>query len=152
MTTRRGLTLLEVLIATAILTLLTVTCLPLLRESLAVFQWPTDEQQLAHERLQSDLSTVADAFVTDPASFGIKDVRAFVDQQDRTIGWPEKIAGSTEYPSILIHPLRSGQAEIEHAWLEFACGEAQAIRFIALPKPPSAAGSGPASSPKGSQS
>ena len=131
----RGLTLVEVLIATAILAMVSIACLPLLQQGLAHLAVPPP----ANFELD-ELSEAADRFLTDPTSFGITDVGELIKQGDAVFSWPhpkdaaQDVGASIEpRPPILVRCLLPNDPKANHAWAIFECDGQSVARWIALP-------------------
>jgi hypothetical protein len=133
--TRRGLTLLEVVAATALLTIIPAACLPLLGEAR---RWA--ESTSGDDRFDA-LVQVADEVVVDPEAYGIDD------DAMQTEGFSQEIVpirddglvlGSVSvelFTSNTLGNTDSGNHE-NHGWLVFRLGSATTIRYIDLPDPP----------------
>lgn len=131
MTTRRGLTLLEVLIATAMLAAMAVACLPLMQSAAAVFNEPTGEVDL------DAFTELVDQVIAEPAAFGLT-LATF--ESPTEFAWP---ADHTQ-PAVVVHRIaRAGPVETEDEssaldrgfWLVFTCGPWQLYRWHP-PEPP----------------
>lgn len=144
-----GMTLLEVLIATAILAMVTAACLPVISQVMTL---------LRHDKLPDavvdivDLGIVADAFVSSPATFGWKEKP--LHQIERwEFQWPVAVgaggaggtggAGDDEVafrPAIRVQAIarRGGDASADHLWLHFECDDVGVCRWVAIPEHDSA--------------
>ena len=117
MSRRHGLTILEVLAATALLAILAATCVPLLQRVM----------RLTHRSPNvvgfTELSQLADAFVEDPARFGID---AVLQQVAFELTWPEQPKRIVASAQLHTSP------DSDHAWLLFAADDMTVCRCIML--------------------
>ncbi len=131
---RRGLTLLETLIASAILAMLAAACLPMITRAAVLLR---DGRETQHTKM-IDLAGAADAFMIEPERFGIE--RDAIERFERTqFEWPVIGADSEPSPnlSIAVHALKSLNEDAGHCWLIFECedqGGGVVSRWLALPK------------------
>src|SRR5437870_12209006 len=89
-TTHRGLTLLEVLVATVIMAMMASALVPMFSSALRILQPKTWEGEVdQNQRIRFDLSRLADAFVINPAAFGRRDLVSQVKQGDFEVAWPK---------------------------------------------------------------
>lgn len=116
---RRGLTLLEALIAVAILSLLAATSIPILRKSLAVLHEPPPEIRL------DELADLADAVIADPQAFGLEP-DAFSALQPLILLWPDDPTRSA------VHVLHLQPNDGDSAWHIFTCDGWSVSRWTAL--------------------
>jgi len=116
---RRGLTLLEVLAATVLLTVLAGTCVPLVRAALPALRPPDRPFALL------DLARVADSVVAEPAQF---ELGAFAEISERQITWPDQ----PHRPPITVRLITPGEPDVDHRWLAFSCGDWTVHRWIPL--------------------
>ncbi len=130
----RGLTLLETLIASAILAMLAAACLPMIARAAVLLRDRSEPDQTR----TVDLAAAADAFMIEPERFGIE--RDVIERFERTqFEWPVIGADSEPSPnlSIAVHALKSSNEEVGHCWLIFECedrGGGVVSRWLALPK------------------
>ncbi len=120
MTNRRGLTLLEVLLATAMLALLAASTTPLMVQARA---------SLEHEDsadVHVDLDTFADTLLDDPAAYGIDDIHVF---DHVTIDWPE----SPDATPIIVKRLNASDETVEFAWLAVQWRDSFVLRRLQEP-------------------
>lgn len=126
----RGLTLIEVLAATALLTILAVTCVPLLRAALGSFHHQSTSTEI-------DLALIADHLLQDPALFGFKDEDQLVAMDSPTdVAVPDKVAEMIELAepiSVTVTCLRATDPEIEHGWLVIRYGDQVVPRWLKIP-------------------
>lgn len=118
MTDRRGLTLLEVLFASALLALLAAAVTPLLlnvRQSLEVQPSPP---------LHGALQELADTFFSDPAVFGIDDMH-HLDRIELT--WAE----TPQREPITVRRLAAQDEPTSHVWFAFESGDSFVLRRVA---------------------
>jgi len=115
MNPRSGLTLLEVLVSLAILSLLAATALPLVRSSVRLLREPRAELDL------SELDRVADRLVEDPSQFGFSRL-----PDQGTVREPDTPAPK----SFLFRVLRAQDPKTDHAWLALQEGELAVFRKV----------------------
>lgn len=118
MSKHRGMTLLEILLATAMLALLAATCAPLLRNASAAIDGPSFESH--HVELQR----VADEFIKDPGCFGIEDVHA-IDSFDIT-------ESETLPSSVHVQRLNDESDEPKAIWLCFSYQDSFVLKRVRL--------------------
>tara|TARA_Y100001933_G_C18894875_1_gene519930 strand:+ start:390 stop:791 length:402 start_codon:yes stop_codon:yes gene_type:complete len=119
---RRGLTLLEVIAATALLTVVVAACLPMLAEAR---RWAESQQKT--ETL-SELMRVADDFLVDPSKYG-------VDPDDvAKPGFVAEISTDSvaDHLGIVSIQLLTA-ADADHAWLRFDAVGRSVLRYSTLP-------------------
>ncbi len=122
---RRGLTLIEVLAATVLLSLIAATCLPLMQKAtrdLAATPTPA-----AWDTIQ--LQDLMDEVAQDPAAFGIEDWPPIA----ATLAWPDGAAR----PPVELRRIHEADP---HVWLEAACDGQRIFVWAALPDDPEAEG------------
>lgn len=132
MMNHRGLTLLEVLAATVLLSMMAAVCVPILTSAMVALRG--DSSSIADT---SDLAQLAELFINDPSQFGFKDKNAVLEHQQFTIVWPKQdsLRGKAN-ADVAVRVLRAAQPdEVTHVWLIFTCQEQVLARWIALPKP-----------------
>ncbi len=117
---RRGLTLLEVLAATVLLTLLASACLPLLRQAMSDLR-PTDEPFALVE-----LTQLAELFLADPSAFGVESLPSQLDEFH--LPWPEQ----PDRSPVTVRRWRADAPPPDHAWVSFTSGEQRIFRWIAI--------------------
>ena len=119
---RRGLTLLEVLASTVLLTLLASACLPLLRQAMSDLR-PTDEPFALVE-----LTQLAERFLADPPAFGVESLPSQLDELH--LPWPERPG---RLP-VTMHRLTADAPPPphDHAWLSFSCEGQRIFRWLAV--------------------
>jgi prepilin-type N-terminal cleavage/methylation domain-containing protein len=116
---RRGLTLLEILVAVVLLATLTATCVPVLRIALAALHPPDRQFELL------DLAQVAGSFMADPSAFGIEAVpRA----SEGRISWPNQ----PDRPAITVRLVTIDDPDAEHGWVVFSSGGWTVQRWVQL--------------------
>ena len=116
---RRGLTLLETLIAVAILSLVAATSIPLLQKSLAVLHDPSLEIRF------DELAQLADTTIANPHAVDLEP-DAFSVLQPFEFMWPDH----PTRPAVNVRPLKSGDGD--HAWYVFTCSGWIVSRWAAL--------------------
>ena len=122
MTSQRGLTLIEVLASTVLLTLIAATCVPLLRQAMEAAREPVRSIDLA------DLAELADRLVADPEAM---ESLGFESQQE--LPWPDLADG----PPVVITRFdaaggRTADGEVNHTWLTFTCDGWSVSRWLAI--------------------
>lgn len=146
--TRRGLTLLEVLAASAMLAIITAACLPLLAEARRYADTVREPDRFA------DLVLIADAVMADPEVFGL-DAEVMTkdgfEAEISTLDLHDRVK-LTSHDEASIAPLNSvsirlltgepasniesdGEQTFNHGWLVFRLGRASTLRYIELPEP-----------------
>jgi hypothetical protein len=133
---RRALTLLETLIASAILATLAGACVPLLSaalHALAPGESNGDDQQ---SRSAIDLARLADTFMRNPGAepFGVKNLPTQLTNGDLEVRWPKDFSEGAR-PRVTAHALRSCSAKPDHLWIVFECQGQKVMRYLELPKP-----------------
>lgn len=121
---RRGLTLLEVVAATVLLTLVAAACLPLLVEGR---RWA---EGLDSPNTVEELVSVADDFINDSSAFGFEDA-SLADPGFSTEIRSKSDAGDAG--SIRVRLLTAEDSD--HAWMLFEFGRHSVLRFVPLPEP-----------------
>jgi prepilin-type N-terminal cleavage/methylation domain-containing protein len=113
-----GLTLLEVLVSLAILTLIATTTLPLLRESSAVLADREPSSTVA-----DSLPELADSVMKDPRVF------SFVDglPEQGEVTWHDQ----PDWPPVVFRKMQDA-TEHDHGWVLFECGGFSVWRWYAL--------------------
>ena len=132
---RRGLTLLETLIASAMLAMLASAVIPLLSACLHGMTPPAETAD--QQRLRFDLGRLADAFMKDPgaaAEFGQKDLAKEIQAGEIAINWPKDFSDG-RHPVVSISAIQQANHQLDHLWLEFRCDGQSVIRYLMLPKP-----------------
>lgn len=157
-TRHHGLTLLEVLAATALLSILALASMPLLRsagESSAINHEPLDSDDVTAE-----LRTLADAIADHPELVGCQDRKELVGVCTVSFTWPaaapavEPSAAASLMPPApegfgdatvrltILNASPSAQpssgdskSALDHAWLELECGGCRVIHWLKLPPP-----------------
>lgn len=126
--TKRGLTLVEVLAATVLLSLIAAAIVPTLARCLAV---------LPHQSIDDgyDIARVADAFLTDSKAFGFENEDWVLTADRFEVPWPGELSQSQIEP-IQVQVIRSAAENIDHVWLAFRSGEQAALRWMKLPPKP----------------
>lgn len=135
---RRGLTLLEVLISTAILAALAAACLPAIARAMALLG-QTTQAPLINE---ADLAAAADSFLADPRRFGVEEAKPVHTIEHLRLPWPAddlRFDARRTSPGspIEIQPLHlAGETGTDHVWLQFECDGAVVLRWVAVPMQP----------------
>jgi prepilin-type N-terminal cleavage/methylation domain-containing protein len=120
---RRGLTLIEVVAATVLLSLLAAASLPLLRRA--------REAVAADESVATrfgELARFADNALADPGGSGLREAL------DNPAAAPIELTGFG-HGSVTVARLEPVDALLEHAWVAFRTGEFEVHRWIPRPKP-----------------
>ncbi len=116
----RGLTLLEVLASTVLLTMLAWACVPLLRKAMNDLRQPDEQFALV------ELTQLAERFLVDPAAFGVESPPS--ERDELHLSWPEQ----SDRSPVIVRRLSAQAGPHDHAWLSFT-GEGQRIfRWIAI--------------------
>ncbi len=117
---RRGLTLLEVLASTVLLTMLASACLPLLRQAMSDLR-PTDEPFALVE-----LTQLAELFLADPSAFGVESLPLQLDELH--LPWPEQ----PDRSPITVRRWSADAPPPDHGWLSFSCEGQRIFRWLAV--------------------
>ncbi|MEE8154268.1 MAG: prepilin-type N-terminal cleavage/methylation domain-containing protein [Phycisphaerales bacterium] len=117
---RRGLTLLEVLASTVLVTMLASACLLLLRQAMSDLR-PTDEPFALVE-----LTQLAELFLADPSAFGVESLESPSDELH--LPWPEQPGRSP----VTVRRLSADASPPDHAWLSFSCQGQHIFRWLAV--------------------
>ena len=117
---RRGLTLLEVLASTVLLTMLASACLPLLRQAM------NDLRQTDEPFALIELTQLAEIFLADPAAFGVEALPSQGDELQ--LPWPEQ----SDRSPVIVHRLSADGEALDHAWLRFTSEGQRIFRWIAI--------------------
>jgi prepilin-type N-terminal cleavage/methylation domain-containing protein len=126
---RRALTLLEVLLATALLAMLAAACVPAIARAMTMLR--DDSRREQREFHLADLETVADAFLEKTSRFGVLDVQPYeIDVVE--FEWPAD-SGIASTSPIVARARRSADAEVTHLWLLFECEGLTVSRWVAIP-------------------
>ena len=115
---RRGLTLIEVLAATALLAMMAAACVPLLRQSMRAAREP----EIPIEPYE--LAEIADGFLADISELG----------QEPGYGempWPD----NPERPPIAFEQLTSEDVGANHFWVTFTCAGLTVSRWVPVEEP-----------------
>ena len=121
MSERRGLTLLEVLFAAAMLAMLAATCAPLLRSAQLASEEPDEDH------VHAELQQLVEEFLEEPTRFGIDDPLGL---ESFTLEWPSPAARQ----QINVQRIDSISHEPIAQWLVFTCGESFVLRRFELEK------------------
>ncbi len=117
---RRGLTLLEVLASTVLLTMLASACLPLLRQAMS------DLRQMDEPFALVELTQLAELFLIDPPAFGVESLPSQLDELH--LPWPERPGRSP----VTVRRLSTDAPPHDHAWLSFSCEGQRIFRWLAV--------------------
>ena len=117
---RRGLTLLEVLASTVLLTMLASACLPLLRQAM------DDLRQMDEPFALIELTQLVEMFLADPAAFGVESPPS--ERDELHLPWPEQ---SNRSP-VVVHRLSAEAGPHDHAWLSFTSEGQRIFRWVAI--------------------
>lgn len=117
---RRGLTLLEVLASTVLLTLLASACLPLLQRAMSDLR-PTDEPFALVE-----LTQLAERFLADPPAFGVESLESPSDELH--LPWPEQ----PDRSPVTVRRLRADPSPHDHVWVSFSCEGQRIFRWLVV--------------------
>jgi prepilin-type N-terminal cleavage/methylation domain-containing protein len=139
--TARGLTLIEVLAGTVLLSILAVACLPLLQSasnSLTGASLPESGPDAM------ELGVLADAIVEKLALAGLKDEADLLNADGVQIPWPDDVKRQAPtstggaLPTAVLHCLKSNadtKPSADHAWLVVECQGQHVARWIKISKP-----------------
>ncbi len=116
---RRGLTLLEVLASTVLLTMLAGACVPLLRKAMNDLRRPDEPFALV------ELTRLAELFLADPSAFGVESLPSQSDELH--LPWPERPGRSP----VTVRRLSTDAPPPDHAWLSFSCEGQSIFRWLA---------------------
>ncbi len=119
---RHGLTLVEVLASTVLLTLVAATCMPLLRQAMRGLREPATPFELL------ELVEFADAFVADPAAFGFDEIQPVDGEAQLESPWPQ----DPDRPAVAVRRLTVDDQDADHAWLTFTCDRWTVCRWKAV--------------------
>jgi prepilin-type N-terminal cleavage/methylation domain-containing protein len=127
----RGLTLLEVLIATALLAMMAAACVPVMAQAMRALQ----SHAIARQNEAIDLAQFADTVLQRPDLIGLKDSKELLDTSGREASWPsEEFPQQSHAPPVKISVLRAPEdTDAKHAWLVFECDEVLVHRWLPLP-------------------
>ena len=107
MSRHRALTLLELLAALVLLTILVGACVPLIQRAMRALETTEPEFELL------ELARFADAFIDDPSDFSLQDIPG---QERLELAWPQHL----QRPPITLHRVTPDQPE--GGWIAFSCG------------------------------
>ncbi len=116
----RGLTLIEVPAATALLAMMAAACVPLLRQSMRAAREPEHPIELL------ELAEIASGFLSDPSSLELGQERGSAE-----IPWPDH----PERPPIAFERLMSESVDADHAWMTFTCAGLTVSRWVPVEEP-----------------
>ena len=129
-TLHRGLTFLEVLIATAILAVIASVVAPMIARAMASLS-----QAPSASRVEvTDLGVLADAFTDKPDRFGYSGAPLHTLDHFQ-ITWADKDKTSSMDAPVTITSLRDTAPNADHLWLRFECEQATVMRWVAIPPP-----------------
>lgn len=146
---RRGLTLLEVLAASALLAIITAACLPLLAEARRYADTVREPDRFA------DVVLIANEVMADPEVFGL-DAEVLTDSgfeteistldlhdrvklnlhEETSISSPESVSIRLLTCDSVSETEDDGGQTLKHGWLLFRFGRASTLRYIELPESP----------------
>lgn len=130
---RRGLTLIEVLASTALLTLIAVACVPLLGQALKSLDQESESQDI-------DLAKIADELLANPAKFGLDaDQLAELQEETELVLPPDLQLADADSPTpghveVTAMCLRAADPQTEHGWLVIRAAGQRAYRWLKIPK------------------
>ena len=128
---RRGFTLLEVVLAIALLSAITVTALPLLVEATRSRVPPVTMVET------SELGAFADAVMRDEAA-----VARIAEGSDVRLAWRDAPTRSAVVARRL-GPSTPSVDGLPHYWVEFRCGDARVLRYRRINEQPAGTGEPP---------
>ncbi len=117
---RRGLTLLEVLASTVLLTMLASACLPLLRQAMS------DLRQTDEPFALVELTQLAELFLADPSAFGVESLPSELDELH--LPWPEQ----SDRSPVTVRRLSADAPPHDHDWVSFSCEGQRVFRWLAV--------------------
>lgn len=130
MTAPRGLTLLETLAATVILSLIAVACVPMLQDARASLEQPS-----APACDLIELALLADAVMADPKAHGLEKSTDVA-----VLQWPQEMV--EREPRLALRPVQvtvltpsiddPGRHERRHQWVSFVCDGVVVLRWTAV--------------------
>jgi len=113
----RGLTLVEVLISTALLAVLASACLPLIaRATRLLHESSSSKNDQPPEFDLAELGELADAVITNPKEFGLDELPV---SGEFTVMWNDK-PGRSPVQVRILEAVGDGAA-VDHQWLELRC-------------------------------
>lgn len=121
MNNRRGLTLIEVLAATVLLSMIAASCVPLLRLAMNDLRHQDEPFDLI------ELSLFVDEVLAEPTEFNL-DPETFTESSDCQIDWPDSSDGN----SVTMSRLINDDSTANHAWLKFSCNNQSVFRWIPI--------------------
>lgn len=122
MTTARAMTLIEVLAATVLLSVMVAACVPWMRTG----DLPLHADELISQR---ELSALVDRVLADPDLFGL----AIRDSLGQTQPIVSSIIDEVSSASVSMRVYWSDQPEVDHGWAVFSAGDVQVFRWIKKP-------------------
>lgn len=122
MTAARAMTLIEVLAATVLLSVMVAACVPWLRMGDLP---PQNEEQIS----QRELSVLADLMLADPDLFGLM----ITDSLGQTQPIASSMIDEVSSASVSMRVYWSDQPEVDHGWAVFSAGDVQVFRWIKKP-------------------
>jgi len=124
---RSGLTIIEVLAATVLLSLLSIVAVGLLRATASSRDAPTGISV-------AELSVLADAVIAMPGDFGLasNNDQPFRPRRGFTtaIEWPDTPRQHRVLISRIDHHVHADAPPLDHAWIVFAYGENAVMRYV----------------------
>ena len=115
---RRGLTLVEVLASTVLLTMLAWACVPLLQQAM------NDLRQMDEPFVLVELTQLAEMFLADPSAFGVEALPSQGDELQ--LPWPEQ----SDRSPVIVHRLSADGEALDHAWLSFTSQGQHIFRWL----------------------
>lgn len=130
---KRGLTLIEVLLSLALLTLIATTTLPLMRAALSALH---DDHEPAGRPSHADLAELADAFMEDPSAFDIRIADLATGLDAFSVGFREHAEwGAIEVRVQRSHDMKEDDSD-RSVWIVFTEPSERwtVSRWLSLPK------------------
>ena len=125
---RHGLTLIETLLATALLALLASTCVPVLAEALAALRVQAPGIDIV------ELGLAADTLLENPESHGLATILDDDSNAVVEVPWPTigiESTGPVDMP-ITVRAMSPAPESAEHTWIVFSCDDTFVIRWRKL--------------------
>ena len=116
---RRGLTLIEVLAAVALLSLIAATCTPLMQRSLGLLG------RTAHTIDVGDLGRLADLILAEPERFELPPLEELI---EATVTWID----GEDMRLVTVRRIPTSAEGVDHGWIAVTCADRTVLRWIAV--------------------
>ena len=135
---RRGLTLLEVLLASAILAMLAAACGPTIARAMSLLR-PTGA---ARSIELIDLANAADVITAKPDIVGMRPGAPLHEITQMDVSWPAHESDSDHQvpPPIQMRVLPQSNPPADHCWIAFDCDGLTVYRWVSIPDETAAQG------------